>query len=422
MARIPAVIGVDVGTSGVRAVALSLAGEVIGEGAAAFAAPERRAPDAWRRGMREALAGVMAAHPGIESRAIAIDATSGTLLPVDAQGVPLAPPLMYDAAVDASDIHRRIAAHAPRESAAHGATSGLAKALWLQDVPGVTRILHQADWLTGLLTGDFTRSDENNALKTGYDPVARAWPEWLGDTGMRVGLLPAVVPAGTLLGRITRAAAEEFALAPDTLVTSGTTDGCASFLATGATRAGAGVSSLGSTLTIKMLAHRPLFAPEYGVYSHRIGDEWLVGGASNTGGAVLAHHFTPERLRELSARIDPETDTGLDYYPLLRPGERFPIRDPHLAPRMVPRPPDDARFLQALFEGMAAIEALAWRRMEELGAPKLISLCSVGGGAANPVWRRIRERRIPVPFVAPRSDKAAAGVARLALAAIGGAA
>lgn len=36
----------------------------------------------------------------------------------------------------------------------------------------------------------------------------------------------------------------------------------------------------------------------------------------------------------------------LDYYPLLRPGERFPVNDPGLPPRLTPRPEDDAVFLQ----------------------------------------------------------------------------
>ena len=119
---------------------------------------------------------------------------------------------------------------------------------------------------------------------------------------------------------------------------AGTTDGCASFLATGATEAGDGVTALGSSLTIKLLSGKPLFAPEYGIYSHRIGDAWLAGGASNTGGKVLAQHFPVERIVELSQSIDPETSTGLDYYPLPGKGERFPVADPANAATPVAAP------------------------------------------------------------------------------------
>ena len=62
------------------------------------------------------------------------------------------------------------------------------------------------------------------------------------------------------------------------------------------------------------------------------------GGASNTGGAVLKEFFTSDQLRDLSAQIDPEQPSGLDYYPLTKPGERFPVNDPHLEPRLTPRP------------------------------------------------------------------------------------
>jgi sugar (pentulose or hexulose) kinase len=99
-------------------------------------------------------------------------------------------------------------------------------------------------------------------------------------------------------------------------------------------------------------------------------------------------------------------------------GERFPVNDPDLAPRIDPRPADDAVFFQALLEGIATIEELGYARLSELGAPVLKSVRTVGGGAANPVWTRIRQRRLGVPFLEAASTEAAAGTARLALKAI----
>lgn len=86
------------------------------------------------------------------------------------------------------------------------------------------------------------------------------------------------------------------------------------------------VTSLGSTLAIKLLSGtRVEDDARYGLYSHRLGSlGWLVGGASNTGGAVLRQHFSDEQLAELTQRMDAERPTGLDYYPLTAPGERFP--------------------------------------------------------------------------------------------------
>lgn len=93
------------------------------------------------------------------------------------------------------------------------------------------------------------------------------------------------------------------------------------------------VTSLGSTLAIKLLSTTRIEDARFGVYSHRLDDKWLVGGASNTGGAVLRQIFTDEQLEKLSEQIDPMEASPLDYYPLQSVGERFPVADPNMAPR-----------------------------------------------------------------------------------------
>ncbi|TPK16835.1 carbohydrate kinase [Mesorhizobium sp. B2-5-9] len=413
----PLVVGIDIGTSGARAVAMRRDFFIAAQSAVPLDrfGPNPRDPRTWWQAVQAALAGLLSSIDRATVRAIAVDGTSGTLLPVDTDGRPLAEPLMYNDKVDDGDILAIVAREAPETSAAHGPTSGLAKALRFQRLPGMAAVLHQADWIAGNLSGRFDVSDENNALKTGYDVEARRWPDWIAATGMRMNLLPDVVEPGEVSGTLTTAAAALFGLPRDVVVVAGTTDGCASFLATGAAAAGDGVTALGSSLTIKILSDRPISAPRFGIYSHRLGDTWLAGGASNSGGKVLARHFPLARIIELSTMIDPATETGLDYYPLGTTGERFPIADPALPPRLVPRPADDADYLKAMFEGMAAIEALGYRRLGELGAPALTSVRSVGGGAANPAWSAIRQRKLGVAFLPALSDEAAAGAARLAL-------
>jgi sugar (pentulose or hexulose) kinase len=414
----PLVIGIDMGTSGARAVAMATDGAIVAGASAKLASfsGDHRDPAGWWAAVRSALGGVLAAIDRSRVVAMAVDGTSGTMLPVDAGRRPLAAPLMYNDPVADQAILDAIAAHAPRESAAHGATSGLAKLLVFQAIAGTDRVIHQADWLAAQLTGRHDLSDENNALKTGYDPVARCWPDWIEATGARRTLLPEVLAAGAPMAPLSHAAATAFGLPAGTLVVAGTTDGCASFLATGSDQPGDGVTALGTTMTVKLLSDRPLFAPDYGLYSHRIGDVWLAGGASNSGGVVLARYFAPERIAELSARIDTTTRTGLDYYPLVKPGERFPIADPTLAPRLEPRPVDDGEFLKAILEGMAEIEKLAYQRLAALGGPALRSVRTVGGGAGNPAWTAIRQALLGVPFAGVQSEEAAAGAARLALA------
>ena len=406
-------LGIDVGTSGVRCAALHEDGEVAAGSEAAMdeCGGDLRDPAVWAKTLELSLARLAERLDLSELDAAAVDGTSGSVLGLDSAGEPVGKALMYDDAVSRADILDPIAAAAPRESAAHGASSALARACVLQERSGVVGVAHQADWIASLLAETPLPGDESNALKTGYDPVTRRWPGWIARTRLDPALLPEVVPCGTQTGTASGA----FGLRKGMAIVAGVTDGCASFLATGASHPGDGVSALGTTLAIKLLSDGPVFAPEYGVYSHRVGDLWLAGGASNTGGGAIATYFAPDEIAALSDLIDPEADSGLDYYPLPKPGERFPINDPSLPPRLEPRTRDDACFLHGLLEGVARIEALGYARLAELGAPPLRSIRSTGTGARNRTWSAMRFRILNVPAAGVRSDIAAAGVARLAL-------
>jgi sugar (pentulose or hexulose) kinase len=386
-------LGIDVGTSGVRAAIVDANNAVVAYAAEPFAPGSARSPLAWVAAVEAAIAKLDLS--GLET--IAIDGTSGTLVALDARGEPLAEGSMYNDEAAPEDR-----AEAARAAPAHASpTSPLARALGLKRRLKPSKILHQADFIALRLFGE-TFTDENNALKTGYDPVARRWPGFIAALDLD-GLLPEVLPAGAIAAR--RGGRN---------IVAGTTDGCAAFLAAGANAIGEGVTSLGSTIVLKLLVDHPVDDLESGVYSHRIGDLWLVGGSSNSGGAVLAHYFQPKALEVLSARIDPSRPTELDYYPLLKKGERFPVSDAERAPKLTPRPVDDAVFLQGMLEAMSAIEADGYARLARLSGCKLRSLRSVGGGARNPAWTRLRAARIAAPFLPPLSEHAAVGAALLA--------
>ena len=120
------------------------------------------------------------------------------------------------------------------------------------------------------------------------------------------------------------------------------------------------------------------------------------------------------KMAALTPSLQPEQATSLDYYPLPAPGERFPINDPALTSRVTPRPLDDAQFFQGLLEGVAGIEQLAYQRIAELGAPYPQCVLTVGGGARNAAWTRIRERRLGTTMALAPHDDAAYGTALLA--------
>ncbi len=417
-------VGVDVGTSGCRAVAVTASGEPIAEAVAPLPAPLRLAnggveqdPQLWWQGLLEVLRRLGGQLDDRPVQALGLDGTSATLLLCRPDGMPLGPAMMYNdcrARLQA----QQIAAVAPADSPARGASSALAKLMFLREryrPHAPVLALHQADWLTGRLLGRQGTSDWNNGLKLGFEPAQETWPAWLERLALAPIALPRCHRPGEVLGQMAESVCARIGWAPGVVVCAGTTDSTAAVLATGAAQAGDAITALGSTLVLKIVSDRPVSAPDYGVYSHRIGRRWLVGGASNAGGAVLRQFFDDRQIRMLSAGIDPSMPSGLDYYPLPGPGERFPRNDPALQPRLSPRPADDRRFLHGLLEGIGRIEAAGYRRLAELGAPPPRRVLTIGGGAENPVWTSLRRRLLGIAVQPARHQQAAYGAALLAL-------
>ena len=100
-------------------------------------------------------------------------------------------------------------------------------------------------------------------------------------------------------------------------------------------------------------------------------------------------------------------------------GERFPISDPKLAPRLSPRPADDAQFLQGIYEAFARVEQTGFAKLAELGGPALRNVRHAGGGSRSAAWMALRAKSLGVPLTPAWSEEAAAGAARLAWRSLG---
>lgn len=410
-------LGIDFGTSGVRAAIVDGGANLQAETRHPFekSQPSQKV-DRWRKILFNLL-GEIPEKLRREIKGIAINGTSGTVLLCDRNGNPVDEPLMYNDD-RAGSVLETLKQFAPAKHTVLSATSSLAKLLWMSQLPSFSQakyFLHQADWLAFLLHGQLGISDYHNALKLGYDVEALKYPDWLQSLQIPIQL-PQVCAPGTPISQIRPELAFEYGLSPNCLICAGTTDSIAAFLASGASSPGEAVTSLGSTLVVKLLSRTRIEDATYGIYSHRLGDLWLTGGASNTGGAVLQEFFSTAELESLSREIDPMKKSSLDYYPLLKTGERFPINDPNLAPKLEPRPGDRVEFLHGLLESMSRIEARGYELLQILGADRLTRVYTAGGGAENDTWTDIRRRYLGVPMIRPNNTEAAYGTALLAMA------
>ncbi|WP_435138825.1 FGGY-family carbohydrate kinase [Pseudopelagicola sp. nBUS_19] len=414
-------LGIDVGTSGVRTAVMD------GDALVSMARSDHPKQDQSRidaNGWWEAVEACLTAQIealndlGVDPKSIsgiAVDGTSGSMVLTDGKLNPVSPALMYNSKgfdEEATKIEACIdGAHITK-----GSNSALARAMRLVSLADSTpvHLLHQADFIAAKFMGKGGHSDYNNALKTGFDPETKCWPYWT-DQVIDPALLPMVHGPGAPLRTIAAGVADHFRLSPNALIHAGTTDSIAAFLASAPIKEGVAVTSLGSTLAIKLLSATRIDDPSVGLYSHRLGNLWLVGGASNTGGAVLKRYFTDDELVQLSAKINSEKALNLDFYPLNEPGERFPINDPKLAPRMEPRPKDKVAFLQALLEGMAAIEAMCYEEIKARGGSTPSKIFTAGGGSKNETWTVIRAKLLAQTPLVPIHREAAIGAANLTI-------
>ncbi len=413
--------GIDLGTSGCRLICIDTYKNIHSNSSIQYPLDCKQTPDLWWNSVSKLFAEL---PNNIKKQivALAIDGTSGSILLTDKKGQATSSTLMYNdlRAIEEAEMIEQLL---PIDNGGQGASGSLSRLLWLlKNEPSSSHAhaLHQADFMLGKFSNNFTLSDENNCLKLGYDVINRCWPvSELSDLEVDLKLLPEVHQTGTPVSRIDKQVAKQFGLPDNIQLVSGTTDSIAAFIATGANETGHAVTSLGSTLVVKQISDTPLFAPEYGIYSHRFvsdgKDKWLVGGASNSGGKVLRYFFNEYKMRSLSNKLDTSNYTGLNYYPLLENGERFPISDANKIPKLTPRPEDEVLFLQGMLEGIASIEQQAYKKLQQLGASPIHSVTTVGGGSENDAWTEIRRKLLGVEMLKGVQTEAAFGSALIAM-------
>lgn len=401
-------LGIDLGTSGMRLVALSELGEVVGKAERPWDPPETN-PGRWLRTLK-ALLGQLKTELGHAYSIVALSAcsTSGTVLAVDGRGIPMEQAWLY------SD--GRGQAQAKRLGIP--SSWGLSRWLWwAESYPEryqESYLAHPADFLLGQLGGRRQVTDHTHALKSGFDLETYTWPrEWLSQQGLNPKRFPEVVAPGAVLGMV----GSEWGLGQEVLIAAGITDGCAGQLATGASQMGQVSTSLGTTLIFK--ANSAEIIQTQSIYSHLHPDKtcWWPGAASFCGGGILPHYFPGGNFQALDQQAQASIPTGLVSYPLGQPGERFPIVDPTFAGFLPEEEKGSPRFYAALLEGVAMVERLGLETLSAQGIPVQEPILTTGGGSRSRLWLSIRASMLNRPLALVKHPEPAVGAAILAASA-----
>ncbi|NUQ29761.1 MAG: carbohydrate kinase [Acidobacteriaceae bacterium] len=422
-------IGIDVGTQSIRAIAADDTGSVLATSTKPLLSSQRAGPEhvqdpeEWWGAVCASCQEIMSEVPAHTVGAIAVDATSGTVLLTDNNLRPVTEALMYDDG-RAEGEARAIAEVGGALWAEFGyriqPSWGLPKLLWLwhnrvRNTTGL-RLTHQNDFIQNRLAGERISTDWSNTLKSGYDLLRQQWPHSVFEKlGLPDLIFPQVVPPGSLVGQVSRDGARQTGLPAGLPIIAGMTDGCAAQIAAGSVQRGNWNSVLGTTLVVKGVTEERLHDPLGVVYSHRAPDRnWLPGGASSTGAGSIAKHFRRENLDQLGSAAATRGPSPAVVYPLHASGERFPFAAPQAQSFGLDKPRDEVELYRAILQGVAFVERLSFDYLELLGAP-LSGVMSISGGAVrSSLWNQIRADVLGRTLTVPAVMEPAFGMAVLA--------
>lgn len=422
-------IGIDIGTQGARVVLIDNKGIIISSVDQVFPlndeSREEQSPVVWWETCYQSLLLLLKDATEIDVnniKAIAVTSTSGTVIPLDKDNNPLHNAIMYSDKRSVKQAEKCTGAAVKYHNIGYTAfnfSSGLAKMVWFgetypEKAQKITRWIHAADFVTGMLSNKWGVTDYTNALKSGYDVSRFEWPDYLyTHLPLKKEWLPEVVSSGTVIGTLTPDLALKLGLPETILVTAGITDGCASQIASGAMNPGDWNTTIGTTMVIKGVTQKEVSDPLGRLYSHRHPEGyWMPGGASNTGADWVTNEFADD-LVNLNNQARELIPSGNIAYPLRQHGERFPMLSTE-ARGFEPEGLTKAERFTANMEGVAYLEKYAYQLIEHLSGEKVNAVYTAGGGSNSDTWLTIRSNVLNKPIYKMKNNSGAVGAAVLA--------
>jgi len=230
-------LGIDVGTQSVRAMLVTSDGETVGAGRASIASERtdgrhEQSPDEWWTATVAAVSMAMKGRGDRSVRAVAVSATSGTILITDEAGEPRSMGIMYDdsrGATTVDKVNEIGGATWDRLGYRHQGSWALPKLVAMIDagaVPAGSRVLTQADFISNRLAGRVLASDVSHSLKSGVDLDSVEWPSAVFDAlGVDPAMFPGVESSGEVIGNVSSSASEVTGLPTGCAIVAGMTDG-----------------------------------------------------------------------------------------------------------------------------------------------------------------------------------------------------
>ncbi|MGH2542306.1 MAG: gluconokinase [Ardenticatenaceae bacterium] len=440
------VVGLDLGTTTCKAVALDDAGRVVVSAESEYGLQvdstgwvEQEPEEVWR-GVERVLRSLVEQIGADRVMGLALSGAMHTLLPVAADGAPLAPAMSWAdsrAAPQVRDLRARTDAHAlylrtgcPLRSTYHPARLRWWREAATDLTKKAARWVSLKDWALFRLSGSWA-TDASYASTTGLLAIhQREWdPEALKLAGINEAQLAPLVSSAAVAGRLTGEAARRVSLYEGVPVVAGGSDGGMALLGARAGRDGAVVITVGTSGAIRRMVDTPLLDPGERTWCYVLDEDmWFAGGAINNGGLTLEWvreklyagvKTSYSQLMADAASVEPGA-AGLFVLPYFT-GERSPYWNPNLRATFygLDITHTRAHITRAALEGVAYCMRDIWQALGD-GLPHGATAYLTGGITDSPLWAQILADVLGVPLVpVEQADASALGAALVGFAALG---
>jgi xylulokinase len=445
-------IGIDLGSSRVKLLALDEEGNCLGVTMASYATESRRPgyaeqnPERWWDALRLAMS-EMLSRPNLRSADVVGLGLTGQMhsaVLLDEAGAPVRPALMWsDARADAEarEIEKRIprAELVARTGNRANVSFTAPKIMWVAahepEVLAKTRwIVQPKDALRVRLTGEVASDVSDASATLLFDLQARSWATDVCEKlGIDAGLLPPVSESESVAGALREDAARALGLPAGIAVAVGGADAPAAGLGLGLARLedarGTILISLGTGGQVLAPVSAPKVDPEGRLHGlcHVVPGRWCVMAAILSAAASLdwvvrlLRPDDPNGSRELLAAAAkvPAGSDGLIFLPYLR-GERTPHFDPAARGAVVGLQigHGPAELTRAVLEGVAYALSEGLDLMRGIGIEATAGV--VAGGGVNRLWQQIVADVLNLPVALGATEHGSARGAALLGAVAGG--
>jgi xylulokinase len=449
-------IGIDVGTSGVKALLVTPAGKIVAQASAGYPIShpkplwsEQNPDDWWTATVKVVRQLVKQAKlkPG-DVAAIGLSGQMHGSVFLDKDDRVIRPALLWNdqrTAAECDEIERRAGSRKRLiEMVANPALTGFTapKILWLRNheprnFARLRKVLLPKDDVRRRLTGEYATDVSDASGMLLLDVVKRQWSKpLLAKLELDADLLAKCYESEDVTGTLTSEAAKQLGLSTACKVVGGAGDCAAGAIGNGIVKTGLVVTSVGTSGVVFCHSDEPQFDPagRLHTFCHAVRGKWhLMGVTLACGGSLQWFHdaLCTEAVsrggktasRELAtfdqlvaeAAATPPGAEGLYFLPYLA-GERTPHLDPHARGAFIGLTLAHGRghMVRAVLEGATMALGDCLEIIRSLGVP-VKQIRVTGGGAKNPFWRQMQADMFGQAVVGMKADEGPAyGVALLA--------